>query len=496
MADIRINQLPAATGPNAPASTDNIAIDGTSTRRATIQQVVDTGAPIATQTEAQAGTNATKRMTPLTTKQSIEAEIGVTLASADQGAKADSAVQPEDLGNSASRNVGTTSGTVAAGNDSRIVSANNLLTGMSQETPYLVDARRYTNVIFEAFRSSYPNETDWIASGPATIHGRASNNLNGVHGEVIQGNTPGDWSFPCGVIGTGILRSAGNSVFGIFARAQGESNGTVTNELNTFNYVGGPPGDYPPNRGFGINHPMPITLTLGAGGDFPSFCAIDIVREGSEPQTYYTGIYTNADAITDFGILIDSSDTQGPKTSGYLKNKLSTADSTVLTLQNTNNAYNANAKLIKALAPGGGTILSVSPTGKTAIGTDAQAAPTQLNVTGNDTVRGVANTSLMAGVDLSAGSTIGAAVQIGALNGNTPFVAASRYGASATTPSPLVFLTDAIERLRLLATPGNGIGIKTPVPANSYANDAAAAAAGIQVGEWYRNGSQIMIRVT
>lgn len=94
MADIRINQLPAATGPTAPTSTDNIAIDGTSTRRATIQQVVDTGAPISTRTEAQAGTNATKRMTPLTTKQSIAAEVGVTLASAAQGALADSAVQP------------------------------------------------------------------------------------------------------------------------------------------------------------------------------------------------------------------------------------------------------------------------------------------------------------------------------------------------------------------------------------------------------------------
>lgn len=94
MADIRINQLPASTGGSAPVATDNIAIDGASTRKATIQQVVDTGAPIATQSEAQTGTNATKRMTPLTTKQSIASEVGVTLASADQGALADSALQP------------------------------------------------------------------------------------------------------------------------------------------------------------------------------------------------------------------------------------------------------------------------------------------------------------------------------------------------------------------------------------------------------------------
>lgn len=96
MADIRINQLPAATGGSAPVATDNLAIDGASTRRATIQQVVDTGAPIANQTEAQTGTNATKRMTPLTTKQSIASEVGVTLASAAQGVLADTALQDGD----------------------------------------------------------------------------------------------------------------------------------------------------------------------------------------------------------------------------------------------------------------------------------------------------------------------------------------------------------------------------------------------------------------
>lgn len=45
------------------------------------------------------------------------------LATAAQGALADTAVQPGDLGDSASLNVGTTAGTVAAGDDSRIVQA-------------------------------------------------------------------------------------------------------------------------------------------------------------------------------------------------------------------------------------------------------------------------------------------------------------------------------------------------------------------------------------
>lgn len=156
MADIRINQLPEE---DAPVATENVAIDGANTRRTTIQKLVDAGAPIASQAEAEAGTNASKRMTPLTVKQSIASEIGNSIASASQGAlaltalqpgeaatveqgeKADTALQPADvaavattgnyddlsnkptLGNVASRNIGTAAGTVAAGDDARIVGA-------------------------------------------------------------------------------------------------------------------------------------------------------------------------------------------------------------------------------------------------------------------------------------------------------------------------------------------------------------------------------------
>lgn len=123
MADIRIKDLPLATGPTAPSGTDVVAIDGLTTRKTTITALGDVAVPVASQAEAEAGSNASKRMTPLTTKQSIASQVGITLATAAQGALADSAVQPGDLGNSASRNVGTTAGTVAAGDDSRIVGA-------------------------------------------------------------------------------------------------------------------------------------------------------------------------------------------------------------------------------------------------------------------------------------------------------------------------------------------------------------------------------------
>ena len=50
-------------------------------------------------------------------------EASTAFATAAQGTKADTAVQPADLGDAASKNVGTTAGTVAAGNDSRFSDA-------------------------------------------------------------------------------------------------------------------------------------------------------------------------------------------------------------------------------------------------------------------------------------------------------------------------------------------------------------------------------------
>lgn len=69
MADIRIRQLPDGGG---PVATDYLPIDNGSTRKATIQNVVEIGRPAASQAEAEAGTNPSKVMTPLTTKQAVD----------------------------------------------------------------------------------------------------------------------------------------------------------------------------------------------------------------------------------------------------------------------------------------------------------------------------------------------------------------------------------------------------------------------------------------
>lgn len=106
MADIRIRQLPNGSG---PVASDYLPIDNGTTRRATIQEVVEIGRPTASQAEAEAGTNPTKAMTPLTVKQSIASEVGVSIASAAQGALADTAVQP-------ARTVNTGTGLTGGGN--------------------------------------------------------------------------------------------------------------------------------------------------------------------------------------------------------------------------------------------------------------------------------------------------------------------------------------------------------------------------------------------
>lgn len=105
MADIRVNQLPLATGPTAPMQSDFVPIDGTNTRKATLLSLADVINPPASQAEAEAGTDAVKRMTALTTKQSIASEVGVSLASAAQGLLASSALQPSDVGTAAAQDI-------------------------------------------------------------------------------------------------------------------------------------------------------------------------------------------------------------------------------------------------------------------------------------------------------------------------------------------------------------------------------------------------------
>ena len=88
---IRPSALPSRTSPVASevVPSDN----GSTVGGVTWANGVAAGRPLANQAEAEAGIQATKAMTPLTTKQAINALGDVRFASAAQGTKADSAVQ-------------------------------------------------------------------------------------------------------------------------------------------------------------------------------------------------------------------------------------------------------------------------------------------------------------------------------------------------------------------------------------------------------------------
>lgn len=95
MPNIRINSLPED---GTPSASDVVPIDGATTRKTTLTDLVTAGRPLANQAEAEAGVDAVKAMTPLTTAQAIAAIGAGQFASAAQGATADSALQPDAIG--------------------------------------------------------------------------------------------------------------------------------------------------------------------------------------------------------------------------------------------------------------------------------------------------------------------------------------------------------------------------------------------------------------
>lgn len=265
------------------------------------------------------------------------------------------------LGTSAILNVGTTAATVAAGDDSRITGAAQkssnlsdlanvstardnlglgsaavasassfataaqgvkadssalLLQGMTTVFPYTFETRRFTNIGLEIIYGALTG----LPFGHAALHTKANGARNAALFESVQDSASGDWSFPSAVAAYSSMESIGNQAFGIFGRVDLRTAGVATHELNTFNYSAGPPGTFPPNRAFGTTSSLGITLTLAAGGTYQSLIACEIGREGSEPNSYVCGIYTNPNGITDFGLVIDADATQGPKNSAVLNN--------------------------------------------------------------------------------------------------------------------------------------------------------------------------------
>lgn len=76
MATIRPSELPAAS---SVSSSDSLVVDrGSAVEKATPAQVVDAAIPLATQEEAEEGSDNTKRVTPLRVKQAMDANMATT----------------------------------------------------------------------------------------------------------------------------------------------------------------------------------------------------------------------------------------------------------------------------------------------------------------------------------------------------------------------------------------------------------------------------------
>ncbi len=173
MVNIRIKDLPIGPG---PVASDFVAIDQGTTRKATVEQVVDTGVPAASQSEAQTGTNNFKRMTPLSTKQSIASEVGNTIASISQGNLADSAVQP-------SRQLIAGDGLIGGGNLSSdrtfnvgggfgiAVSADGIALDTTTQTRLLISGGSASQVLQKNSSSDYDVSWATVAAATAVSYG-------------------------------------------------------------------------------------------------------------------------------------------------------------------------------------------------------------------------------------------------------------------------------------------------------------------------------------
>lgn len=93
MVNIPIREIPGEPVANPNPSNLMPMDNGLVMQKATIKEIVDAGAPIASQAVAMAGINNDDRMTALRVKQSLASEVGVTIASKAQGDLASSAIQ-------------------------------------------------------------------------------------------------------------------------------------------------------------------------------------------------------------------------------------------------------------------------------------------------------------------------------------------------------------------------------------------------------------------
>jgi hypothetical protein len=166
-----------------------------------------------------------------------------------------------------------------------------------------------------SFSGSAPLDGPYPAFGSGVFRAIQKGTTNCIIGIVHNNSAASTLAEPCAITGYGRVDNGGNVVFGIFGRADiyGTS-GVATNEVDSFNFGGAPSSTLPPDRSIGTAQLHPIAWTVAAGGSHNSSIGIHICREGGTPQQFLTGMYLSADAIVNYGIVVDavSTSTQIP----------------------------------------------------------------------------------------------------------------------------------------------------------------------------------------
>lgn len=167
---------------------------------------------------------------------------------------------------------------------------------------------------------------------------------NSIVGAVVQDGSNGN-SFPTGVTGYGLMTSGSNQAFGIYGQCDLGTNGgaalagTCTNEFDTFNYSGAPSSQLPPDLSFTTTQKNAIPVQIATYGNYASSIGLNI-SYGTQPML--TGIYMHPQAITNYGLFIDATSSNGPSYGAILKTKVT---GTPLQLQTMGSISNNSAVL-------------------------------------------------------------------------------------------------------------------------------------------------------
>lgn len=589
MADIRIRDLPAGGG---PVATDFVPIDNGTTRRATIQTIVETGRPVASQAEAEAGTEATKVMTPLTTSQAVNF-YGLTKDGNLAGLVSQSASRT---------NLGVAIGSDVQAFDAGLASIASLTTAADQML-YTTASDVYATTALTSFARTLLDDTTSVVALNTLGIGNAINRIqtrsqiirgdnvsdvlwasrigdfdNGERGALFIWNNPSPadlvagknsgaqiWigdnptatpgaSDPVGLTVAIINGNSRTTLYGMNILAAngdlgaGWNDGHITGlEINvgsgfsatvTDAFAGG-------NRKNG----MEITGQSGPGGRLTAAQAIWVnntdgsawwnegiaisrcVQYGIRFQSDPAGSVDTINAFSGAAIYDASKSVSVLRVSGTHTNLIDISDNPVLT-NFTKGRTNANTSLLFTNGADFGFDITLNSGSASAQNSSITLADRGIGKwqliknNGNDFgIFNVATTLSSISINTSTDNVstarnlfvggggnpfgLGRVVSINAPSGNTGVdlqiatvskmamvTDGSTFGQVLTTGAyDLLLGTNTAEKLRINNIPGNGLGLKMAVPANSYANDAAAAVAGIAVGEFYRNGSAIQQRV-